>query len=103
VIAQATVPATSAGYQQLLQLADRHHDRRGWAIEGTGGHGAGLTRFLAAHAEQVVELDRPSGQPAATAPRPTPSTRPGRPARRSVVTSSPSPAPPATERRSRRG
>ena len=30
-----------------------------WAIESTGGYGAGLTRFLAAHAEQVVELDRP--------------------------------------------
>jgi transposase len=30
-----------------------------WAIEGTGGYGAGLTRFLHAHAEQVVELDRP--------------------------------------------
>jgi hypothetical protein len=29
------------------------------AIEGTGGYGAGLTRFLAVHAEQVVELDRP--------------------------------------------
>ncbi len=30
-----------------------------WAIEGTGGDGAGLTRFLQAPAEQVVELDRP--------------------------------------------
>jgi transposase len=30
-----------------------------WAIESTGGYGAGLTRFLHAHAEQVVELDRP--------------------------------------------
>jgi transposase len=30
-----------------------------WAIEGTGGYGAGLTRFLHAQAEQVVELDRP--------------------------------------------
>jgi transposase len=30
-----------------------------WAIEGTGGYGAGLTRFLHAHGEQVVELDRP--------------------------------------------
>jgi hypothetical protein len=29
------------------------------AIAGTGGDGAGLTRFLAAQAEQVVELDRP--------------------------------------------
>jgi transposase len=30
-----------------------------WAVESTGGYGAGLTRFLPAHAEQVVELDRP--------------------------------------------
>jgi transposase len=30
-----------------------------WAIEGTGGYGAGLTRFLHAQAEWVVELDRP--------------------------------------------
>jgi transposase len=30
-----------------------------WAIEGTGGYGAGLTRFLHGQAEQVVELDRP--------------------------------------------
>jgi transposase len=58
VIAQATVTATPAGYQQLLKLADQHDGRRMWAIEGTGGYGAGLTRFLAAHAEQG-ELDRP--------------------------------------------
>ena len=59
MVAQATVPATPAGYQQLLELADRHDGQRVWAIEGTGGYGAGLTRFLAANAEQVVELDRP--------------------------------------------
>ena len=59
VLDQATVPATPAGYQQLLRLADRHNGRRVWAIEGTGGYGAGLTRFLHAHAEQVLELDRP--------------------------------------------
>jgi hypothetical protein len=59
VITQVTVPATPAGYQQLLELADQHHGQRVWAIESTGGYGAGLTRFLAAHAEQVVELDRP--------------------------------------------
>jgi transposase len=54
-----TVAATAAGYQQLLELADQHDRRRVWAIEGTGGYGAGLTRFLTAHHEQVVELDRP--------------------------------------------
>jgi transposase len=59
VVEQATVPATPAGYQQLLQLASQQPGQRVWAIEGTGGYGAGLTRFLHAHAEQVVELDRP--------------------------------------------
>jgi transposase len=69
MLEQVTVPATPAGYQQLLRLADRHDGQRVWAIEGTGGYGAGLTRFLAAHHEQVVELDRPKR--AATAPSPT--------------------------------
>jgi transposase len=59
VMAQATVTATPAGYQQLLKLADQRDGRRVWAIETTGGYGAGLTRFLQARAEQVVELDRP--------------------------------------------
>ena len=59
VVEHVTVSATPAGYQQLLKLAGRHQGQRMWAIEGTGGYGAGLTRFLAAHAEQVVELDRP--------------------------------------------
>jgi len=59
VIAQATAAATPAGYRQLLALAEQQPGERVWAIEGTGGYGAGLTRFLHAHAEQVVELDRP--------------------------------------------
>jgi len=59
VVTQATVPTTPAGYQQLLQVAGRHPGQRVWAIESTGGYGAGLTRFLAAHQEQVVEGDRP--------------------------------------------
>ena len=59
VLEQVNVPAAPAGYQQLLKLARRQPGRRVWAIEGTGGYGAGLTRFLQAQAEQVVELDRP--------------------------------------------
>jgi transposase len=65
MVEQVTVSATSAGYQQLLQVAARQLGQRVWAIESTGGYGAGLTRFLHAHAEQVVELDRPKR----TAPR----------------------------------
>ena len=59
VMEQATVPATPAGYQQLLKLASQQPGPRIWAIEGTGGYGAGLTRFLQAHGEQLLELDRP--------------------------------------------
>ena len=51
--------ATPAGYHQLLALADQQPGQRLWAIEGTGGYGAGLTRFLHARQERVVELDRP--------------------------------------------
>ena len=58
-LATLTVAATPGGYQQLLEVADRHCRQRVWAVEGTGGYGAGLTRFLAAHHERVVELDRP--------------------------------------------
>jgi transposase len=76
---QVTVPATPAGYQQLLKLASQQPGQRGWAIESTGGYGAGLTRFLQAHAEQVVELTGPSGPPAATAPSPTPGCGQGGP------------------------
>jgi transposase len=81
VLEQVTVSANPAGDQQLLKLAGRHQGQRMWAIEGTGGYGAGLTRFLHPHAEQVVELDRPSGPPAATAPSPTRWMPPGRPVR----------------------
>jgi hypothetical protein len=59
VVDQATAPATPAGYRQLLALAGQQPGRRIWAVEGTGGYGAGLTRFLHAHHERVVELDRP--------------------------------------------
>jgi len=87
VLAQATAAATPAGYRQLLALAAQQPGQRIWAIEGTGGYGAGLTRFLTAHAEQVGELDRPK--------------RP--PARPWAATSPPSPGLGDITRRSRRG
>ena len=91
VLAAATTPA---GYQQLLELADQHDRRRMWAIEGTGGYGAGLTRFLHATTSRWWSWTSPSGPLAATAPSPTPWMPPGRPAKRWVVTSWPSPEPP---------
>jgi transposase len=59
VLAQVAVEATADGYVQLVQFADQHATLRAWAIEGTGGHGAGLSRHLASRQEIVVELDRP--------------------------------------------
>ena len=91
MVAQATVTATVAGYRQLLELADQHQGQRLWAIEGTGGYGAGLTRFLHAHAERVVELDRPKRAPRRHGAKSDPldATRAAREAW--AVTSSPSP------------
>jgi transposase len=59
VLEELTVPTTPRGYQDLVDLADAHSALRAWAIEGTGGHGAGLARHLAGGEELVVELDRP--------------------------------------------
>ena len=59
VLDELTVPTTSRGYQDLVDLADTHGALRVWAIEGTGGHGAGLARHLARGEEFVLELDRP--------------------------------------------
>lgn len=59
VLAEITVPTTASGYQDLMDLAEEYSPLRAWAIEGTGGHGAGLTRHLERESEVVIELDRP--------------------------------------------
>jgi transposase len=59
LLGQITVETTPAGYEELTAFADEHAALRAWAIEGTGGHGAGLARHLAQGQEVVVELDRP--------------------------------------------
>src|SRR3954469_20047154 len=60
VTAQTTVAADAFGYKRLLRFARRHaRTRRVWAIESSGSFGAGLTMFLLAHGEWVVEVDRP--------------------------------------------
>jgi hypothetical protein len=59
VLAEVTVAADAGGYRELLGFAGEHAGLRAWAIEGTGGHGAGLARLLAGRSELVVELDRP--------------------------------------------
>src|SRR6266540_4306900 len=46
-------------YAHALQLADQYAPgRRAFAVEGTGSFGAGLTRFLTARDERVLEVGR---------------------------------------------
>src|SRR5687768_7996034 len=59
VLGEITVAATAAGYAEMVEFANHYPMLRAWAIEGTGGHGAGLTRHLLESSELVVELDRP--------------------------------------------
>lgn len=63
VLEDATVATDLEGHNALLGLAEAHGGLRAWAIEGTGSYGAGLTRFLRARGEWVIELERP-GRPA---------------------------------------
>ena len=59
VLGETTVAATAAGYAELVEFANDYPMLRARAIEGTGGHGAGLSRRLMESSELVVELDRP--------------------------------------------
>ena len=59
VLGEITVEATSDGYGELVEFANQHATLRAWAIEGTGGHGAGLSRHLMELSEIVIEVDRP--------------------------------------------
>src|SRR4029077_15870388 len=59
VLGEITVEATAEGYAEQVGFANKHATLRAWAIEGTGGHGAGLSRHLLESSEIVIELDRP--------------------------------------------
>jgi transposase len=59
VLDTITVAADPDGYARLVALAESRGGLRGWAVEGTGGYGAGLARHLGERGELVVELDRP--------------------------------------------
>lgn len=59
VVAGARSAANARGYRALLRVADRYaQGSRAWAIEGSGSYGAGLTRYLAARGETVLEISR---------------------------------------------
>jgi transposase len=60
LLAQTSVRADAGGYRRLLAFAQAQvPGRRCWAVEGAGSYGAGLTAFLQAHSERVVEVGRP--------------------------------------------
>jgi len=59
VLARRAVRANERGYQAALRFAGEAADgARAWAVEGTGSYGAGLARYLAGHAETVLEVSR---------------------------------------------
>jgi transposase len=54
------VPATLAGYEQLLGWAKALGQIVAFGVEGTGSYGSGLTRFLRRQGLKVIEVSRPS-------------------------------------------
>ncbi len=60
LIDQMTAPTTAEGNEAILEMASVRAGFRAWAIEGTNGSGAGLTRLLRERGERVIELDRPN-------------------------------------------
>lgn len=63
VLAQVTVPATAAGAADVLSWAEGQGPglRRAWVIDGSRSHGVGLTRFLRAAGERVIEAPKIKG------------------------------------------
>lgn len=62
VLGTISVPATLAGYRELLSWASSLGDLRVAGVEGTGSYGAGLSRFLTFAGVQVLEVHRPDRQ-----------------------------------------
>src|SRR3954447_6982094 len=58
VLDEVTVEATAQGYAELVEFANNHATLRAWAIEGTSGRGAGLSRHRLKLSEIVIELAR---------------------------------------------
>ncbi len=61
-LGERIVPATAAGYRDLLAWARGYGEVDAWGVEGTGSYGAGLARYLAARDQVVIEVIRPNRQ-----------------------------------------
>jgi transposase len=58
-IADAQFPATTAGYEQLLEWMRSFGRLHAAGVEGTGSYGAGLARHLRAEGVVIIEVNRP--------------------------------------------
>jgi transposase len=56
------VATNTRGYRELLDWAQSLGEVQAFGVEGTGCYGAGLARFLAAHGQVVLEVNRPDRQ-----------------------------------------
>jgi transposase len=80
VVFETRVEACGAGYARALaEVEAKAPGRRAWAVEGTGAYGAGLTRFLAARGERIIEIDRPGAPARRSRAERLPGRRSGRP------------------------
>jgi transposase len=59
LLAITTVPTTTRGYRQLLTWSRKLGQVERFGVEGTGAFATGLLRFLHAHGQLVLEVDRP--------------------------------------------
>jgi transposase len=59
LLGSTTVPATAAGYAQLLSWARSFGRVERAGVEGTGSYGAGLARHVAELGIAVIEVNRP--------------------------------------------
>lgn len=59
LLMELTVTADPDGFAELDAVVEQHSGLRAWAMEGSGGYGAGLARHLAKRGEMVIEVDRP--------------------------------------------
>src|SRR3712207_3771972 len=57
-----TIPASRKGYQALEAWAQSFGPIRAYGVEGSGSDGAGLSRFLQASGNTVIEVNRPNRQ-----------------------------------------
>jgi transposase len=84
---------TIRGYRELLEWAQGLGAVQAFGVEGSGCYGAGLARFLTAHARSCSRSTGPTAKPAANRASPIPSTPRPRPGRCWPARPPPSPRP----------